>query len=513
MSLTARAPRPSTEAKSSAPAPRLAHERWWIAARWLVVTVVVVGGLLLRKVILEEPVTGSTNADEATTGLMAISILRGNLPLMLPGQPYSGTLEAYVVAPFYGLLGTSNLALKLVNVFFWAVAAVVCYFLARLVLTRLGATAAALLLWVPGLALVLLSTRAYPGYATGLVAYIAALYCLGRVAEADEPTVAGSLVAGFFCGLAIWLHPMFACLVGPAAVVVTWRHRRALLRWALPAFAGGVVGMLPFLGFNLTNGWASLEQPTAAFADVSYAERLERFVVHLWPRTLGLRGVGGPWSFTGARYVYVVAIVAAFAGLVLLWRRGWAGKMLTVTALVSPFLLAFLDNLAYYLDGRYGINFIVFFVIGICALVEDVARRVPNVRRVALLALPVIWLAFVARPGIVDAIPHAAGTPERDLEVVIKRLEAEGIDRVRTTYFIAQPIVVDSDERILAAITSGPLRFPYLQQAVDATDPRQVAYIFAAGQPTEFDSHALPLDRYERIELGPYVLYLPRPGA
>ena len=192
---------------------------------------------------------------------MAITILRGNLPVMLPGQSYSGTLEAYAVAPFYGLFGTSNLALKFVNIFLWGVAAVVCYFLARLVLTRLGATAAALLVWVPGLALILLSTRAYPGYVTGFLAYLAALWCLGRVVEADEPTVLGSLHRRLLLGLAIWLHPMFTCLVAPAIVVVTWRHRRALLRWLGPARVGVVVGMAPFLGYNLTNGWASLHQP------------------------------------------------------------------------------------------------------------------------------------------------------------------------------------------------------------------------------------------------------------
>ena len=226
------------------------------------VAVVGVGGVLLRRSLMEEPITGATNADAATTGILALTILRGNVPLMLPGQSYSGTLKAYAVAPIYGLFGTSNLALKLVNIFFWVMAAMVLWFLARLVLTRLGSTAAALLVWVPGLALILISTQAYPGYATGFVAYLAALYCLGRVAEADEPAARlGSLVAGFFAGLAIWLHPMFTCLVVPAIVVVTWRHRHALLRWLGLALVGVVVGMAPFLGYNLTNGWASLHQP------------------------------------------------------------------------------------------------------------------------------------------------------------------------------------------------------------------------------------------------------------
>ena len=74
------------------------------------------------------------------------------------------------------------------NIFLWG-GSCRLYFLARLVHTRLGATAAALLVWVPGLALILLLTPPYPGYATGFLAYFAALWCLGRVAETDEPTV------------------------------------------------------------------------------------------------------------------------------------------------------------------------------------------------------------------------------------------------------------------------------------------------------------------------------------
>ena len=53
---------------------------------------------------------------------------------------------------------------------------------------------------------------------------------------------------------------------------------------------------------------------------------------------------------------------------------------------------------------------------------------------------------------------------------------------------------------------------------MNATDPHQVAYISAAGEPVAFDGYALPVDSYERVEVGPYVLYLPqagrlRPGA
>ena len=127
---------------------------------------------------------------------------------------------------------------------------------------------------------------------------------------------------------------------------------------------------------------------------------------------------------------------------------------------MSPFLLALLNALSYYADGRYGINFIVLFAIGICALVEDLARRVPTCAGSRSLVLPLAWLLLMARASIFDPVPHSPGTPEHQLEAVIDRLKDAGIDRVRTTYFIAQPLVLDSDERILAAVTAGPTLFP-----------------------------------------------------
>ena len=46
-----------------------------------------------------------------------------------------------------------------------------------------------------------------------------------------------------------------------------------------------------------------------------------------------------------------------------------------------------------------------------------------NVRRAALLVLPLAWLLLVARASIFDAVPHSAGTRDHQLEAVIDRLK------------------------------------------------------------------------------------------
>src|SRR5262245_39409527 len=54
--------------------------------------------------------------DEATTGLLGLSVLRGELPIYFFGQSFMGALDGYIAAPIYWLLGVSARTLELVPV-------------------------------------------------------------------------------------------------------------------------------------------------------------------------------------------------------------------------------------------------------------------------------------------------------------------------------------------------------------------------------------------------------------
>src|SRR5512139_1979664 len=50
-----------------------------------------------------------TNSDEATMGLAALHIARGeDFPVWFYGQAYMGTLEAYLAAPLFAVAGPST---------------------------------------------------------------------------------------------------------------------------------------------------------------------------------------------------------------------------------------------------------------------------------------------------------------------------------------------------------------------------------------------------------------------
>jgi 4-amino-4-deoxy-L-arabinose transferase-like glycosyltransferase len=53
------------------------------------------------------------DADMAVTGLMGRHILQGHWPIFFYGQPYCGTIEAYLAAGIFALLGSSPLTLSL----------------------------------------------------------------------------------------------------------------------------------------------------------------------------------------------------------------------------------------------------------------------------------------------------------------------------------------------------------------------------------------------------------------
>jgi len=101
----------------------------------IAVAAVAVAGLALRLWILRTP-QGALNADESYTGLQAMEILRGDVPVVFEGQAYTAVLESYVFAPFVWLFGAPIVALKLLPSVLWAVAAVLVHRACRFLVAR-----------------------------------------------------------------------------------------------------------------------------------------------------------------------------------------------------------------------------------------------------------------------------------------------------------------------------------------------------------------------------------------
>ncbi|MGA0311438.1 MAG: hypothetical protein ACO3N4_00065 [Ilumatobacteraceae bacterium] len=480
----------------------------------VLVTLAVILGLWARWRVLGS-VQGTLNADEAYTGLQAMAILDGDLPVVIRGAAYTGTLDAYVLAPLHALFGAHPTMLKAYTSLLWAVAAIVMWASARSL--GLGSAPAVMCAWAVWLApgpLLVLSTRAYVSYGSGLLLVALSMLLVIGSLNRESPDIARSAGIGAVAGLAFFAHPMFVTVLAPMLLVVALRYRRAWTRWWLPAVTGAVVVNLPFLVWNARNGWPSLDQPVAA--SDSWIERLARFLTGLIPRSLGLMGEGGSWVVSRALSLLILAFVAlvALTGVFSAVRsRRPATLAVVVPVLLCWPAMASLSNLSFVADSRYAVIYLPFLVMTLAVGADRLASRLPGTARVAgSVAVPVLMFAVTVVPWLRSQAP-ATDDPNGLADSVVVMLDEASITRLSGHYWAVLPVEYISDGEIRTAVSGDPfvVRLPESQQIAEASDPGRLAHIHPAG----VDVTALlplPVDRYRVAEVGTLRLYIPSDG-
>jgi 4-amino-4-deoxy-L-arabinose transferase-like glycosyltransferase len=448
-----------------------------------VARVTVVVGLLvgvgLRAFVLTHSLR-ALDSDEAVVGLMARQFLHGHHPVFFWGQSYGGSLEAILMAAVFRVFGSSVLALKLVPVVMYAVAAVLLWRIGvRLLGARGGAVAAAVFVMWPA-TYVWWSTKARL-LCTTLVLGLVMLLCAIRLAE-DDRRWAEWLIIGLAAGLGWWSQPLIVPLAFAAVIWVAVFGWRALRRiWlAVPA---AVAGALPWLVWNFQHHFDSLKPPS--FPE-SYAGHLHRFVREALPMALGLRV---PYSLRWmpfGRGVY--ALMAAAGAGALVWAavrhrsspRGRAAMAIAFGIVIYPFFWAISPYSIGTAEGRY-----LFLLSPLLALVIGLAARRPAViaGTLAVLLAITVWGLHSMKDGLDgnDAdrpVPISMGP-------VIHALESQGRRHVFAGYWIAYRLDFESRERIVATPDFGAVRNNSYNDIVRSSpDP---VYVFATGAQSEHE--------------------------
>ncbi|WP_425689273.1 hypothetical protein [Micromonospora sp. DT201] len=241
----------------------------------------VVAGVGYRLGLLAYAAT-PTNSDEATMGLAALHIARGEgFPVWFYGQQYMGALEAYLAAPVFTLAGgPSLLGLRLPTLALYVLFLLLAW---RLTLRLTGDRWFGLLV-VALLALgsdriiknQLIAGGGYPEMnAAGMaLAVLAVDLAIGRPGW----RLARWAVWGFLAGLMLWVDPLvLPYVVATGAVLVAFCHRE--LRGAAGALLGAaaVLGAAPLLLYSLVHGRNPLDAVLAASganAAAGWADRL-----------------------------------------------------------------------------------------------------------------------------------------------------------------------------------------------------------------------------------------------
>lgn len=470
-------------------------------------------GVALRTWVMTSHL-GTLSADEAYTGLQARAILDGRFPVVIDGMTYTAVFESYLFAPFVAMFGLHVVPLKWLSTAGWLAAAA---FTGAAVRRLHGAPASMLamgMMWLAPGAMLVLATRAYVGYSTGVAAVTATFWA--AVVLVDDPTrrpPSGkrALTLGALGGLAVYCHPMFATVVLPMLAVPAWRFRRQVRGWWLPATGGAVAVNLPFLIWNAANDWPSLEQPAQATEPA--LDRLLRFGTGLLPRVVGLRTGDGTWVHGRPigllLYAGIVALVVW--GALVAWRRNRS----TAAVLVAPLVLAWpamagLSNLSFVADGRYGIITFPFVVMAIAIGVGDLVQR-RSIRQGVTAALAV-WVALLTVPWVSREAGRDRGDPNAHVQQVIDTLRDEGFDRAMGTYWWVLPVDLISDGDVLTGTAGHPdvVLLPRTQARVEATPPERLAFVFS---PDAYAPELLPLpeDRYEQRRVAGALVLLPKP--
>jgi hypothetical protein len=320
------------------------------STRWILTSIILLGIALRLYLLFSSQVI--IEADEALVGLQAFGILRGERPVFYPGQAYGGSLESYLVAAVFRLLGASPLTLKLIPFLFSTLFIFMTYQLAKEIYNPPIGLLSALFVALCPLLLTAFSLKTWGGYSQTLVLGNLALILLRRILshrDQDKRLWKAMLGLGFLSGLGLWVNLQYFYYLGPVILLLLARAKRVgLVGWA--AFAVGCpLGGLPLLLTNLSRSQGTtanliLEEfvPAQAFwpslkAAVSY------FITDALPTLWGLRPIKGEMVATAAFVVipiYLIAILVSLwlVGRDLVARRYNPAIVLAVTLILAPFV-------------------------------------------------------------------------------------------------------------------------------------------------------------------------------
>ena len=498
---------------------------------YFIALAVFVLGIAIRVWVLRR--TGSQlNSDEAYSGLQSLAILAGDTPIVIRGIGYTGVVDSYLLAPFLWIFGPSLTILKAYSSVFWAISSVLIFmFVRRMELAKhlkisndLLASTCASFIWLSSGSMMLLSTKAYQSY--GLILLFSVIVFIGtfNVLRTRQLEIRKVLIVGASCGFAIFLHPISMVYVLPALIAPCFVFRNQVRKWWIPLAASALFVNIPFLVWNVKNGWLSLSEPSPAVD--SYFDRLTRFFSGLIPRALGLMNTGGTWTFGfTAKIVYVLFWALVVLGLARFLKMKTLGvHFLLITILTWPLLASF-STTWFVNDGRYAIVGFPFLILAFSVGLQVVFgffRSTFSSSRFALVILVFAWLVVFVAPWLSSNSGVSVSDPNAGAQQIIEVIETEGFNYAAGNYWLVQPIEYLSGGQIHVAVAGHPwgVRFPWRpkipwgvlfperQAEVMAAYPSDVAYVFLPGD-EQVGALRLPVEEYERREVGGAVLYLP----
>ena len=196
----------------------------------LIALLVVLLIALIGRALLLASGSVSFHSDEAVVGLMARHILHGERPVFFYGQAYMGSLDAWLIAVGFTLLGDSVLVIRIVQSVLYLLIVATGFAVAWRISSRVVvATVAALVLAVPNVLLAEYSTATLGGYNETLLLGNLLLLLGWSITHERQGSLWRWAALGLVAGIGWWTNGLIIAYVLPVGVLLLvelWRTER-----------------------------------------------------------------------------------------------------------------------------------------------------------------------------------------------------------------------------------------------------------------------------------------------
>jgi 4-amino-4-deoxy-L-arabinose transferase-like glycosyltransferase len=478
--------------------------------------------------------TGSVpfNGDEAVVGLMARHILGGERPIFFYGQAYMGSLDAWLVAGMFRLLGESVLAIRAVQILLYALFLVTLWLLVRRFYKHpLPAHWAVLMAAVPPVLLTTYTTASLGGYGELLVlGNLILLWSLVIIDGESELCWWTWLALGSAAGLAFWVLALAIVYLIPMGVMIFFRRvPRRISHFGL-GLAGFLLTSSPWWMANLVQSGQALRALFATYqTEATITEHLAGLLLLGFPAIFGMRF---PWLPSLVSLPIAFCLLLIYLGMLLFWvialqekntlaaRGNWTFIGLFFVGFLLVFLLSPFGADA---TGRYLLPLYPLFFLLLGGFLAAVWRyRASFGWGLAALTLAMNgWLTYRASSSPAKITtqfdPITRFDNQHDAEL-IDFLQTRGEMRGYTNYWVAFRLVFLSGEEIIFAprlpyksdLSYSPTdnRYPLYNELVEASD--RVAYLTSKHPKLDALLREALSDRgvsFQEVQIGDYHLF------
>jgi 4-amino-4-deoxy-L-arabinose transferase-like glycosyltransferase len=424
------------------------------------------------------------NADEAVVALMARHIDGGARPIFFYGQAYMGSLDAFLVAGAFAILGQHVWVVRLVQGLLYMGFLATTYLLGRYAFGKrqVGALAA-LLLAVPTVNVALYTTVSLGGYGEALLLGNMILLCALLLKHYwDTGVFPGALYVwflfGFLVGLGLWtfgLTLVYSLTAGVFLLIPGWRFARAakpikygrISLIVIITIAGLFIGSLPWWIYAAREGLARLltELGGEAIAGVEGLGWLSQIGRHLaslilFGSTVSL-GLRPPWNVSWLGLPLLPFMLIFWAAVVIFAvRRIYQGPNRSRAALLAGVaatlgLLFVLSPFGADPSGRYFLPLAGPLALFAADMIVWLRERI-GVWAFGLVGLVVFYQfwgiaqsALKYPPGLTTQFYEPSQIDHRYDQTLIDFLLQHGETRGYSNYWVAYPLAFKSAEKLI----------------------------------------------------------------